>query len=158
MYWSLTLYSNFFCFTVKAGWGDWAGPGAGGMAISKKTLDKRDRLMTKVQSEHASKVLGRADSKMSAVMISNRRIKTASKYKITEIPHPFTSLEEYERSLQMPLGDEWNSSDVVKSNTQPEIKLRPGRVIETLKLSKKRAAAAETRLNKPANTNKKAKK
>eukprot|EP01032_Pedospumella_encystans_P020791 gene20791-23615_t len=42
---------------VKAGWGDWAGPGAGGMAISKKTLDKRDRLLTKVQGEHASKVL-----------------------------------------------------------------------------------------------------
>ena len=142
---------------MKAGWGDWAGPGAGGMAISKKTLDKRDRLLTKVQGEHASKVLGRADSKLSSVMISNRRIKTASKYKITEIPHPFTSMEEYERSLQMPLGDEWNSSDVVKSNTQPAIKLRPGRVIEPLRLSKKRAASAETRLNKPV-TVKKAKK
>jgi U3 small nucleolar RNA-associated protein 14 len=89
---------------VKAGWGDWAGPGAGGMQISQKTLNKRDKLLTKVQNEHAAKVMGRSDAKMSNVMISNRRIKTASKYKITEIPHPFTSVEEYERSLQMPLG------------------------------------------------------
>ena len=132
------------------------------MQISQKTLNKRDRLLTKVQDEHASKVLGRSDAKMHTVMISNRRVKTAAKYKITEIPRPYTTVEEYERSLQMPLGDEWNSSDVVKSNTQPEIKLRPGRVIEPLKLSKKRsasAAAESTRLNKPAaNSAKKAKK
>jgi U3 small nucleolar RNA-associated protein 14 len=89
---------------VKAGWGDWAGPGAGGMQISQKVLHKRDRLLTSVQQENAVKVLGRADHKMAGVMISNRRVKTASKYKVTELPHPFTSVEEYERSLQMPLG------------------------------------------------------
>lgn len=125
------------------------------MQISQKVLNKRDRLLTKVQQENAVKVIGRADHKMAGVMISNRRVKTASKYKIAEIPHPFTSVEEYERSLQMPLGDEWNASDVVKSQCQPEIKLRPGRVIEPIKLSKKRTSAAAaaqetTRLNKPA--------
>lgn len=74
------------------------------MQISQKVLNKRDKLLTKVHQENAVKVLGRADHKMSSVMISNRRVKTASKYKISEIPHPFTSIEEYERSLQMPLG------------------------------------------------------
>jgi hypothetical protein len=74
------------------------------MQISQKVLNKRDRLLTKVQQENAVQVLGRADHKMAGVMISNRRVKTASKYKITELPHPFTSVEEYERSLQMPLG------------------------------------------------------
>ena len=49
---------------------------------------------------------------------------------------------------------------MVKSNTQPDIKIRAGRVIEPIKLTKKRSAAGanavvETRLNKPA---KKAKK
>jgi hypothetical protein len=55
------------------------------------------------------------------------------------------------------MSDEWNSSDVVKSHCQPEIKLRPGRVIEPIKLSKKRSSAGAaggaqeaTRLNKPA--------
>ena len=161
------LHTNYYTplsslsVIVKAGWGDWAGPGAGGMQISQKVLNKRDQLITKVQKEHDLKVVNRKDSKMMNVMLSNRRIKTSSKYKISEIPHPYTSIEEYERSLQMPLGEEWNSTDVVKNYTQPEIKLRPGRVIEPIKLSKKRnnstttGAAVETRLNKP---NKKAKK
>jgi hypothetical protein len=38
------------------------------------------------------------------VLISEKRIKTAAKYKIADIPHPFTTREEYERSLQMPIG------------------------------------------------------
>lgn len=156
-----SLSSLSLSVIVKAGWGDWAGPGAGGMQISQKVLNKRDQLITKVQKEHDLKVVNRKDSKMMNVMLSNRRIKTSSKYKISEIPHPYTSIEEYERSLQMPLGEEWNSTDVVKNYTQPEIKLRPGRVIEPIKLSKKRnnstttGAAVETRLNKPS---KKAKK
>jgi U3 small nucleolar RNA-associated protein 14 len=130
------------------------------MQVSQKTLNKRDRLITKVQNEHALKVVNRSDSKMMNVMVSERRIKTAAKYKLTEVPHPFTTMEEYHRSLQMPLGDEWNSSDVVKSNCMPEIKLRAGRVIEPIKLSKKRvseAAEQSNRLNKPASV-KKAKK
>jgi len=55
---------------VKAGWGDWAKPGVGGMSISQKTLDKRNRLITKIQTEHDSKVMSRSDSKMSNVMLS----------------------------------------------------------------------------------------
>ena len=64
----------------------------------------RDRLMNKVMEETNEKKKGRRDTKMPNVMISDRRVKTAAKYKISEIPHPFTSREEYERSLLMPLG------------------------------------------------------
>ena len=78
--------------------------------MSQKVLNKRDRLLTKVQNEHASKVMNRGDARMMNVMISERRVKTAAKYKITEIPHPFTTREEYERSLQMPLGGELNTA------------------------------------------------
>jgi U3 small nucleolar RNA-associated protein 14 len=69
-------------------------------------------------------------------------VKTASKYKVGEIPHPFTTREEYERSLQMPLGEEWNASHIVAKNTAPEIKLRAGRILEPVKLSKKRSSEA----------------
>eukprot|EP01035_Chromulina_nebulosa_P018098 gene18098-23749_t len=48
------------------------------------------------------------------------------------------NIEEYERSLQMPIGEEWNSSRVVKDFTKPSIITRPGRVIEPIKLPKKR--------------------
>jgi Utp14 protein len=69
-------------------------------------LDIRNRLLKKVNEDSENKKRGRKDTKMPNVMISDRRIKTAAKYKISEIPHPFTTREEYERSLQMPLGGE----------------------------------------------------
>ncbi len=92
-------------FVVKSGWGDWAGPGETG--ISAKILKKRDRLIKQHEADADLKRNERTDVKnkqMFNVMLSDRRIKTASKYKIDEIPHPFTTREEYERSLQMPLG------------------------------------------------------
>lgn len=124
---------------VKAGWGDWAVPG-GEAGASKKTLLKRDRLLTKLEQESAQKKEGRKDARCPNVMFSERRLKGTAKFKISEIPHPFTTIEEYERSLQMPLGDEWNASHVVRTNTKPEILIRPGRIIETIKLEKKRKA------------------
>jgi len=124
---------------VKSGWGDWAGPGNTG--INPKTLEKRNKLI-KVQEEAAdAKRKQRSDIKnkqLSNVMLSDRRIKTASKYKIEDIPHPFTTREEYERSLQMPIGEEWNATNVVRQNTKPEIMMRAGRLIEPAKLEKKR--------------------
>lgn len=72
--------------------------------MSQKILDKRQALLSKVQSENSEKKALRKDSKMMNVLISERRVKTASKYKIADLPHPFTTWEQYERSLQMPLG------------------------------------------------------
>ena len=87
---------------MKAGWGDWAGPGASG--VSAKILSIRDRQLKIVEEETALLKKGRKDTKIPNVIISDRRVKTAAKYKIAELPHPFKSREEYERSMQMPLG------------------------------------------------------
>jgi len=123
---------------VKAGWGDWAGPGENNM-ISQKILNVRDRKMKMVEDEADLKKKGRKDTKMANVLLSDRRIKTAAKFKIAEIPHPFTTREEYEQSLKMPIGEEWNASHVVRSNTKPEIFMRAGRVVEPIKLGKQRS-------------------
>jgi U3 small nucleolar RNA-associated protein 14 len=87
---------------VKAGWGDWAGPGA--TLVSAKILKTRDRLLSKVEAEDAQQRAKRRDQKIPNVILSDRRIKTAAKYKVATVPHPFTTMEEYERSLQMPIG------------------------------------------------------
>lgn len=131
---------------VKAGWGDWAGPGNDGMAISKSTLAKRDRLMKRTQEDIEAKRAKRKDSKMYNVMLSERRNKAQSKYAIAAVPHPFTSREEYERSLQMPVGGEWNASHIVAQNTKPEVRTRAGRVLEPIKLAKKRTAGSAVTL------------
>jgi hypothetical protein len=74
--------------------------------ISQKIQDKRQKLLTQVQSENNKKKLVRKDNKILNVHINERKIKTANKFKIADLPHPFTSWEQYERSLQMPLGGE----------------------------------------------------
>lgn len=117
---------------VKAGWGDWAGPGAS--LVSDKILKRRDKLVKAAESEADEKRQKRKDVKQPNVIISDRRVKTASKFKIADVPHPFTTREEYERSLAMPIGNEFNASHVVKAYTKPEILLRAGRVIEPAKL------------------------
>lgn len=67
-------------------------------------MNTRDRLLKKAEAEDSVKRDSRKDKKMPNVILSDRRIKTAAKYKVSQIPHPFTSIEEYQRSMQMPLG------------------------------------------------------
>lgn len=131
---------------VKAGWGDWAGPGQ--MEVSPKILAKRDQRMMQVQREHETLRLNRADANLKNVTISEKRIKNAAKYKVAAVPYPFSSREEYERSLQMPVGGEWQASQVVSQLTQPEIKKRAGRIIAPIVLPKKVQATSVALMHK----------
>lgn len=98
----------------------------------------------KIQREHDTLKLQRQDAKKKNVMISEKRIKAQAKYKLGDVPHPFSSREEYERSLQMPVGGEWNAAHVVSRLTQPEVKKRAGRIIEPI--AQPAAKKAKTRL------------
>ena len=91
---------------VKAGWGDWAAPGSN--FVSKKIQNIRDRQLKKIGEEEESKKAARTDTKIKNVMISEKRVKTSAKYKIADIPHPFSSREEYEQAMRMPVGGELN--------------------------------------------------
>ncbi len=131
---------NIF-FIVKAGWGDWAGPG--NMMVSNRIQKIRDYKISQIEKEEEAKKQTRMDKAMPNVVISERRIKTAGKYVLEKVPHPFTSREEYESSLQMPLGEEWNAANVYRANTKPELIVRSGRIIEPLKLPKGTKRSAE---------------
>jgi U3 small nucleolar RNA-associated protein 14 len=120
---------------VKSGWGDWASPGETGMIEGSSTLAKKRRLMTRLDKDVAARKAKRLDAKKLNVMVSERRIKTASSLKIASVPHPFKSRAEYERSLQMPVGKEWNTSRVVQKNTKPAVIKRAGRLIAPAKLN-----------------------
>lgn len=119
----------------KKGWGQWAGPGAKGISKGKKL--KQELKLQQLGLELQDKRKKRADSqkKLLNVIISERRIGTQAKYKVEKVPHPFSSREEYDRSLQMPIGAEWNASHIVAKNIIPEIKTRAGRIIEPIRLT-----------------------
>jgi U3 small nucleolar RNA-associated protein 14 len=136
----------FFIIAVKPGWGDWAGSGLSG--VSERTVKNRKRQLENLEEENAKKRVGRKDGQVFNVMISDRRVKASGKYKLVAVPHPFTSREEYERSIQMPLGEEWNASHIVRRNTKPEVMLRAGRVIAPIKLSKDKTSANVNKSNR----------
>ena len=67
-----------------------------------------------MEEETTTKKALRKDTKIPNVMICDKRIKTAAKYKIADVPHPYTSREEYERAMQMPIGGTTHSNDEVE--------------------------------------------
>ena len=44
-----------------------------------------------------------------------------ARYKVASIPYPFKTREQYERSLQRALGQEWNTLNTMKKSIRPEV-------------------------------------
>jgi U3 small nucleolar RNA-associated protein 14 len=60
-------------------------------------LNKRERLVDLSRSL-------RKDNQKPEVFVSEKRLRSFAKYKVTDVPFPYTSSEDYERSLQIPVG------------------------------------------------------
>lgn len=81
------------------------------------------------------------------MIISEKRDAKAAKYQVQDIPFPYTSRAQYERSLEAPLGTEWNtrlghqkailprvSAKVSFFFTHRNDSVRPGLVTRTISL------------------------
>ncbi|KIW14112.1 hypothetical protein PV08_06893 [Exophiala spinifera] len=101
------------------GWGSWAGEG-----ISKKAQKRaKGRSVTTVKGVSKDK---RQDAKLERVIINEKRVKRNGKYLATELPHPFESRQQYERSLRLPLGPEWTTKSTFQDATKPRILTKQG--------------------------------
>ena len=124
------------------GWGSWAGEG-----VSKKQQKRQKRFLTKVEGV---KPENRQDSKLSRVIINEKRVKKVgptadgisvfsatlklttsfpkqnNKYLATQLPHQFETKQQYERSLRMPLGPEWTTKETLQSSTKPRVIVKQG--------------------------------
>jgi U3 small nucleolar RNA-associated protein 14 len=63
----------------------------------------------------------RADFKKSHVIISEKRDKKAAKYLVKDLPYPYTSKAQFERSMDTPLGTEWNTRVGFQRATLPKV-------------------------------------
>lgn len=119
------------------GWGSWAGEGA--------PLPVQRKLPKKLQApERKDLKRTRVDAKKPHVIISEKRVKkTADQFMMSTIPYPFTSREEYERSMVGGVGREWNVTDSFKDMTRSAVITRVGKIIQPLskKVKQKRAPA-----------------
>ncbi|KAF6819331.1 hypothetical protein CSOJ01_01388 [Colletotrichum sojae] len=101
------------------GWGGWVGDGVS--AREKKR--QQGRFLTKVEGV---KKADRKDAKLAKVIISEKRVKKNDKYLASQLPHPFESRAQYERSLRLPLGPEWVTKESHQEATKPRILKKQG--------------------------------
>lgn len=63
----------------------------------------------------------RKDAKFSNVIISEKKDKKASQYQVKDLPYPYTSVQQYEKRFENPLGAEWNSRAGHQRGTLPRV-------------------------------------
>lgn len=47
-------------------------------------------------------------------------------YMASQLPHPFESREQYERSLRLPVGPEWMTKETFQASTKPRVLMKQG--------------------------------
>lgn len=109
---------------VLPGWGSWAGKG----------VKKRKKKVVKVEKKKNTNK--RKDAKLKNVIINERKIKKSAKLMVSEVPYPFETREQYEKSLRAPVGKEWTTMNTHKESIRPRIQTMPGKIIHPLKFTK----------------------
>ena len=101
------------------GWGSWTGEG-----IGKKQLKRnKGKIFTKQPGVAKEK---RQDAKLDRVIINEKRAKKNGKYLASSLPHPFETMQQYQRSLRMPVGPEFSTKLSFLDATKPRILMKQG--------------------------------
>ena len=85
------------------------------------------------EKKRADAAARRKDAKLKHVIISERFDKKADKFSVQEVPYPFKSREDYERSVRMPLGREFMTDKVHRDMTRPAVLKTTGVMIDPLR-------------------------
>jgi len=104
---------------VLPGWGSWAGEG-----LSKK--ERRNRGEVTYNKKAGIAPNKRKDAKLSRVIVSEKRVKANTKYLSSQLPFPFETKEQYERSLRLPKGPEWTTKKTFQNTTKPRVLVKQG--------------------------------
>ena len=114
--------------TALPGWGSWTGDG----------ISNRERKLTQqrnARNPHNSTTIPgidpskRRDAKLERVIVNEKRVKKNAKYLAGELPHPYETRAQYERSLRLPVGPEWTTKEVFQRATMPRVLVRKGVVV-----------------------------
>lgn len=128
---------------TKPGWGDWGGAGINPDEAKKKQLRKkkggrrnRHKLVITPQevfkSKEEQKQLVRRDQNLDHVIISEKKDSTIAKYQISELPHQFSSVSEFESKIAQPIGRTWNPDFKYRKMVLPKVKTKLGAIIEPI--------------------------
>lgn len=137
------------------GWGSWVGDGVSnrekkrhqGRFLTKvegiKKNDRKDTKLDKViiNEKRIKKVCGKSEHTSSLpqlyffyfahstihVMLGETNLTPQNdRYLASQLPHPFESRQQYERSLQQPVGPEWQTKETFQDSTKPRVIMKQG--------------------------------
>ncbi|XP_043913095.1 U3 small nucleolar RNA-associated protein 14 homolog A-like [Protopterus annectens] len=103
------------------GWGEWGGVGL------KPSQKKRKRFIVK-----APPATVRKDQRLPNVIINEKRVAATTAHQVSELPFPFESRQQFERSLQAPIGNTWNTQRAVQKLTAPKVITKLGCIIDPI--------------------------
>lgn len=119
------------------GWGNWTGVG-----VAKKNKHRNASQQQQQQHKGGNKHVAantnttRKPNTPKNVIISARNTATSTsnlpiskksrKYLATDLPHPFETRAQYERSLRVPLGGEWNTVRDREEGVKPRVLVKQG--------------------------------
>lgn len=103
------------------GWGSW-----GGKNIKPSNRKKR-RFILKFPKEET-----RRDENKGDVVIIEEKCPKIKKHLVSELPFPFTSVQDYEASIRAPIGRDFVPEKTFSKFVQPAVKTKMGKVIEPM--------------------------
>ncbi|XP_012969220.1 U3 small nucleolar RNA-associated protein 14 homolog B [Mesocricetus auratus] len=104
------------------GWGEWVGVGL------NPSAKKRRRFLVK-----APESFPRKDKNLPNVIINEKRNIHAAAHQVQAVPHPFTHHQQFERTIQNPIGYTWNTQRAFQKLTVPKVSTKLGHLIKPLK-------------------------
>ncbi|EFA75726.1 U3 snoRNP protein [Heterostelium album PN500] len=125
------------------GWGSWTGDG-----IKEKKVDE-----AKLKREREAKLKAiaqkRSDYKNSRVVIDEKsNISGVSKYLLSKTPMHYESKEQYESTLEVPLGKDWNTRTVYQKLIEPKLSVAAGTYIKPVTRADRNHVTHQINLNK----------
>ncbi|KAL7422121.1 hypothetical protein Q5752_002764 [Cryptotrichosporon argae] len=109
--------------TTLPGWGAWGGQGVRPRKPNARYLKTTAGVLP----------TQRADAGKANVIVSERRDKKAAQFLAKDLPYPYTSVAQYEKSFDAPVGAEWNSRAGFQRGTVPRVVKKPGAIIEPVR-------------------------
>ncbi|XP_004465720.1 U3 small nucleolar RNA-associated protein 14 homolog A [Dasypus novemcinctus] len=104
------------------GWGEWGGAGL------KPSAKKRRRFLFKTPEGPPRK-----DKNLPNVIINEKRNIHAAAHQVRVLPYPFTHHQQFERTIQTPIGSTWNTQRAFQKLTTPKVVTKPGHIIKPIK-------------------------
>ncbi|KAK2516957.1 hypothetical protein Q9966_014849 [Columba livia] len=106
---------------VLPGWGEWGGTGL------KPSTKKIKRFLLKPPPAPPRK-----DQHLPHVIMSEKRNIHAAAHQVSELPFPFERHQQFEQSIQTPLGPTWNTQRAFQKLTAPRVITRAGHIIQPI--------------------------